>query len=217
MNALWVLLAGAVLAAAAAFWALRAYRRAGGTAAWPAVGACAFVAVVALGAYLATGKPYLSGQPYEARIAALEQRPFMSLSADEALALLAHKAKQDPGAAMPRLASGEILLRTGRAQEAAREFEAALRREPEQVQALLGLGEALVVLDGRFTPEAIALFQQASTLTEDPAPWVYQAMAATESGQAGEARRLWGEAYRRMSEDDPYREQARRLSAGAGR
>lgn len=204
------------MAAAAAFWGLRAYRRAGGASPRAALIACGAMAVAALGTYLMIGSPYQSGAPYAARLVALQQRPLMSLAADEALAVLAAKAKEDRRSPMPHLVAGEILLRTGRAQEAAREFDAALRREPRQVSAMLGLGEALVAIDGHFTPEALALFEQAGSLTNDPAPWVYQAMAATEQGRTAEARRLWNEAYVRMPEDDPYREQARRLSQ-AGR
>lgn len=211
-----VLLAAAVLVAAVAFWVLRAYRGAGGPNARLALSACAAVGLMALGTYLAIGRPDLSGAPHQARIAALRQRPLLSLAPDEVLAVMAEKAKERPESPMPHLISGEILLRTGRPREAVREFEMALRRDPRHVAAMLGLGEALVTIGGGFTPEAVALFEQASTLTNDPAPWVYQAMAASEQGRSAEAQRLWGEAYLRMSEDDPFREQARRLS-GTGR
>jgi cytochrome c-type biogenesis protein CcmH len=215
-SAVTVLMIAAVLVAGAAFWGLRAYRRAGGANARTALIACALVSLLALGAYLAIGRPDLRGAPYQARIAALQQRSLASMAPDEVLAVMAQNAKAEPNSPMPHLISGEVLLRTGRPREAARAFETALRREPRQVAALLGLGEALVAIDGRFTPEALALFEQAGALTNDPAPWVYQAMAASEQGRTAEARRLWGEAYVRMSEDDPFREQARRLS-GAGR
>lgn len=206
----------AVLVSSAAYWGLRAYRRAGGANARAALVVCAGVSLVALGAYLAIGRPDLRGEPYNARIAALQQRPLASMAPDEVLAVMAEDAKAEPTNPTPHLISGEVFLRTGRPREAARAFETALRREPRQVAALLGLGEALVAIDGRFTPEAIALFEQAGALTNDPAPWVYQAMAASEQGRAAEARRLWGEAYVRMNDDDPFRDQARRLS-GAGR
>ncbi|MGE0292897.1 MAG: tetratricopeptide repeat protein [Hyphomonadaceae bacterium] len=211
-----VMVIAAVLVAAAAAWTLRAYRRAGGADARTALVACAAIGAIAAGAYLAVGRPELGGAPYQHRIAALQQRPLTSLSPDEALAVMTERARQQPDSSLPHLVSGEILLRTGRPREAALAFETALRREPRQAAAMLGLGEALVSIDGRFTPEAVALFEQAATLTDDPAPWVYQAMAASEQGRAGDARRLWGEAYARMAEDDPFREQARRLS-GAGR
>jgi cytochrome c-type biogenesis protein CcmH/NrfG len=215
-NAVTVLMIAAVLVGGAAFWGLRAYRRAGGAKGRAALIACAAVSLVALGAYLAIGRPDLRGAPYQTRIAALQQRPLMSMAPDEILAVMAQNARAEPNNPMPHLISGEVYLRTGRPREAARAFETALRREPRQVAAILGLGEALVSIEGRFTPEALALFEQAGALTNDPAPWVYQAMAASEHGRTAEARRLWGEAYVRMSADDPFREQARRLS-GAGR
>jgi cytochrome c-type biogenesis protein CcmH/NrfG len=39
-------------------------------------------------------------------------------------------------------------------------------------------------------------------------------MAARQQGRSAEARRLWQEALARMSEDDPLRETARRMSTG---
>jgi hypothetical protein len=47
----------------------------------------------------------------------------------------------------------------------------------------------MVSIEGRVTPEALALFQQAGALSDDPAPWIYQAMAAMENGR-DDARRF---------------------------
>jgi cytochrome c-type biogenesis protein CcmH/NrfG len=79
---------------------------------------------------------------------------------------------------------------------------------------LLGLAKATVAIQGAFTPEALAMFQQAGEISNDPAPWLYQAMAAMEQGQDAEARRLWGEALSRMGPDDPRREMASRFASG---
>src|SRR5262249_45209007 len=101
--------------------------------------------------------------------------------------------------------------------EAARAFDAALRREPGLAEAMLGMGRALVRVDGgRIGPEALQMFQRAGALTNDPAPWIYQAWAAMQDNRNDEARRLWGEALLRMQADDPRREMARRMSRGEG-
>ncbi len=215
-SALTVLMIAALLCAAAAFWVLRAYRGAGGGARSPrpALAICGVVALVALGAYLAIGRPELPGGPFHERLLALKQRPVTSYTVDEALAVLSEGARQDPRSPLPHLYSGELLYSQGRLREAAREYDAALRREPRLAEAMLGLARALWAIEGRMTPEALALFQQAGALTKDPTPWIYQAMAAMERDDEREARRLWGEAYTRMSPDDPRREMARRMSAG---
>lgn len=219
-SSLSVLLVGAVLTAGAAFWALRAYRNAGGGAqsGRMALAACAATALVALGAYLVIGRPELPGAPYEARLEALKQRDPATFTPDEALAVLGEAAKANPRDPLPHFYSGQLLLDQGRAQEAARAFDAALRREPGLAEAMMGLGRALVRMeDGRVTPEALALFQQAGDLIDDPAPWIYQAMAAMEENRDADARRLWGEALARMTPDDPRREMAQRMSRGGAR
>lgn len=217
-TSLVVLLIAAVLTAGAGFWVLRAYRRAGGgmRSPIPALAACGAVALAALTAYLAIGRPELPDAPYAERLEALKSRDLESLTFDEALAILHDRSRQDPSDPLSHFYTGELLLRMGRPQEAARAFDLALRREPQLAEAMLGLGRSLVAIEeGRVTPEALALFQQAGALTNDPAPWIYQAMAAMEQGNEADTRRLWGEALTRMSPDDPRREMATRMSSGA--
>jgi len=217
-TSLVVLLIAAVLTAGAGFWVLRAYRRAGGgmRSPIPALAACGAVALAALTAYLAIGRPELPDAPYAERLEALKSRDLESLTFDEALAILHDRSRQDPSDPLSHFYTGELLLRMGRPQEAARAYDLALRREPQLAEAMLGLGRSLVAIEeGRVTPEALALFQQAGALTNDPAPWIYQAMAAMEQGNEADTRRLWGEALTRMSPDDPRREMAARMSSGA--
>jgi cytochrome c-type biogenesis protein CcmH len=220
MTELPVLLIAAVLAAGAAFWVLRAYRSAGGGETSPrlAVAACGAVALVALGLYLVIGRPELADAPYRDRMEALKQRDPTTYSVDEALAVLAEAARDNPNDPLPHFYSGQVLNGEGRAEEAARAFDAALRRQPQFGEAMLGLGRAMVrIEDGRVTPEALALFERAGSLTNDPAPWLYQATAAMQENRGADARRLWAEALARMAPDDPRRAMAGRMSAEAGR
>lgn len=218
-SSLTVLLIGAVLTAGAAFWVLRGYRRAGGgtRSPIPALASSGAVALVALVAYLAIGRPELPDAPYAARLEALKSRDLTTLTFEEALAILHDRARRDPTDALAHFYRGELLFQMGRAQEAARAYDQALRREPQLGEAMLGLGRSLVAIDeGRLTPEALALFQQAGTLIDDPAPWIYQAMAAMESGDDAEARQYWREALARMPEDDPRRQMAETMIRGGG-
>jgi cytochrome c-type biogenesis protein CcmH len=208
-TSLAVLLVAAVLTAGAAFWVLRAYRRAGGGAASPApaLAASGLVAVAALGIYLTVGRPELADAPYVARLEALKERDPTTYTAEEALAILAEAARDNPTDPLPHFYTGQLLYNQGRAEEAARAFDAALRREPQLAEAMLGLGRALVAIEGgRVTPEALALFQRAGALSDEPAPWIYQAMAAAQAGE--DARPMWREALSRMAPDDPRREMA---------
>jgi len=217
LNSLIVLLIAAVLTAGAAFWVLRAYRRAGGGAgtAVPALAACFAVGIVGLGIYLVIGRPEMADAPYAARLEALKRRDPTSYTHEEALAILDEAAHEHPNDPLPFLYSGQVLLDQDRAAEAARAYDAALRRDPELAEAMLGLGRAMVRMDGgQVSPEALALFQRAGERLNDPTPWVYQAMAAMQAGQDREAGRFWGEALQRMSPDDPRRQMAGQFASG---
>jgi len=211
-----VVLVGALLAALAAFWTLRAAHRAGGDAKTgrTVLLTLAAASVIALTVYLVNGRPDLPGGAYAARLEALRQRPEASYNMQEWLAVLAEDARAQPTDPWPHLATGEIYLRANRPQEAARAFDAALRREPRSADALIGLARSVATSEGSFTPEALAFLEQATTVTNEPAPWVYRAMAAMEGGRDAEAQHMWGEALARMGPDDPRREMARRFASG---
>lgn len=217
LNTAMVLLVGAVMAAAAAFWVLRAYRRGGADAraAPRAMAACGVVAVVALGVYLALGRPDLASGAYAARMEALTQRDPTTYTPEEQLVVWAEIARRFPNDPVPHLNLGDVNLQLNRPAEAARAYDAALRRDPQSVDALLGMGRALVAIDNSVSPEALAYFEQAAALTNDAAPVIYQAMAAMETGRDADARRLWGEALARMTPDDPRRDMAQRMSQGS--
>jgi cytochrome c-type biogenesis protein CcmH len=215
-TSILVLSAAAVITAGAAYWVLRAYRRAGGGAnsPGPALMAGAAVAMAALVIYLVVGRPELPDAPFAERLAALQDRDPRSYTAEEALAVLTEAAREHPNDPLPYFYSGEVLLGQGRAEEAARAYDAALRRDPRSAQTLVGLGRAIVQMEGAVTPEALAAFQQAGEIGDDPVPWIYQAMAAMERDDAAETRRLWGEALVRMAPDDPRRAMAQRMASG---
>jgi cytochrome c-type biogenesis protein CcmH len=214
-SSLAVLLSGAVITVAAAYWVLRAYRRAGGgvRSRMPAMMLCGIVSVVALGVYITIGRPELPDAPYQERLAALKQRDASTFTPEETIAVLHEAARNNPRDPLPLFYTGQLLFGQGRDREAAAAFDAALRREPRLAEAMLGFGRALVrIEEGRVTPEALALFQQAGALTNDPAPWIYQAMAAMEENREADARTYWSEAYTRMTPDDPRRDMARQMS-----
>lgn len=219
LSQLLVLSVAAAIALGVAIWTLRAYREAGGRRARGSVIFAGLVGLIALGVYLVVGRPELAGAPYAARIEALRERDPATYNGEEWLAILAEAAKANPDDAGPLFMTGQVYLANRRPEDAARAFDAALRRDPLSAPALMGLGRALMAVNqGSVSPEALAAFQQAGALEDaDPTPWLYQALAAMEANNGAEARRLWSEAHRRMSADDPRREMALRMSREAGR
>ncbi len=219
-TSLIVLVVAAVLCAGASLWVLRAYRRAGGGVedARPALAAAVLVSLAGLAIYLVIGRPELPDAPYQQRldtlIAALRSPTPPQITPDEQLALWQHFAREHPEDVIPHMEAAKALLSLGRPREAAIEFDQVLRLQPESSEALLGMGRAIVALEGRVTPEAQAYFAQAAERTDDPAPWLYQAMAAMQENRQDDARRFWREALARMGPEDPRRAMAERFARG---
>ncbi|MBU6372794.1 MAG: tetratricopeptide repeat protein [Alphaproteobacteria bacterium] len=202
----------ALLAGLALWWVLRAFAGAGAGASAASAGtrraglvAAAVAAVATIGLYAATGKPNLPDQPYKSRLDALKQTDPTRMSPEQIMAVLAERARQDPRDPRPHIFTGQILAELGRDQEAARAYEAALRRDPMNPEALLGLGRVAVSIQaGAITPEALSLFQAAAmSAPNDPTPWLYQALAATQERRWADALKLWPEVEKRLAPDDP--------------
>ena len=199
-NSIIVLVIAALMTASAAGWTLRAYRLAGGGAssAMPALLSCGGVALIALVAYLVVGRPELPDAPFATRLEALRHRDINTFTAEEWLVVLDQAGRARPTDPRPHLIAGRLLLDQERAQEAAREFDAALRRDPRSTEAMMGLGRSMVATNnGRVTPEALSLFQQASAASNDAAPWIYQSLAAAQAGRVDDVRRLCAQAVAR--------------------
>jgi cytochrome c-type biogenesis protein CcmH len=217
---LLVVLIGAVLAAAAVWWPLRAYARAGEAPPSPRtpmfaamIGALAIALI-----YLFVGSPGVPGASHAERLRALASRNPETYSPEETLAVLADAARRRPDDPRPQLFMGNLQAALGRAELAQRAFEEALRIDPDSAEAMIGLGRVLVAeRRGEVTPEARALFEQAAARApREFAPFFYQALAARQEGRAEDARRLWRETLARLPEDDPRREMVRQMLAEGG-
>jgi cytochrome c-type biogenesis protein CcmH/NrfG len=140
-----------------------------------------------------------------------------ALTANELLAVLDERAKIDKNDARPLIFSGEILTQLGRPDLALPKFQAALARDPKAATAFIGLGRAQVVLNqGRVNKDALVAFQQARALSpDDPIPWLYLALGASQAEAYAEAAKLWPEALKRLSSDDPRRQMANQMLAEA--
>lgn len=216
-----VLSFGALAAAAACAWVARAYARAGGQPGGSSLGACAGAAIAVLGLYLMIGKPTAAGQPHAERLETLRERVktggAAQLSLEEQLALLQARTRTTPDDAQAQRLSGRVLAALGRDLEAARAFQASLRREPNDAATLLDLGRLSIRLNqGVMTPDTLALFERACELDpSDPAAWLYQAIAASEAGRRRDAERLWSETLTRLPPGDPRRDMAARMRDAA--
>jgi cytochrome c-type biogenesis protein CcmH len=210
-SALLLFAPAAVLACLAAWWIARAIARAEpGVKPAPVLLGCLAALAGALGLYLFLGRPNLPDAPFAQRLSLLELRAEAApdtLKIDEVLAILEARAKNNPNDPRPHLFAAQLLDGAGRDIEADREYRAALKRAPDLPTALIGLGRVRVRLDGGVvSPASMAIFKRAAELApKEPAPWLYQAMAATQGGQPSEAAALWREVQKRLAPDDPRR------------
>jgi cytochrome c-type biogenesis protein CcmH len=223
MTWFWIFAAAALGAAAAGWWVLRAYVRAGADRpkwlwplGWVVSGACA-----ALALYMALGRPDLPDQPYQQRLAAIQERakktPFAELSSDEQLTLMAARARAEPNDPRPHIITGLVLAGIGRDEAAIGAFQAALRRDPKNTIAMIEMGRALTrMADGQPPADALALFQAVAQIQpDDPIPWFYQALAASQENRFKDAASLWPEVQKRLPADDPRQMMAAQMLAMA--
>jgi cytochrome c-type biogenesis protein CcmH len=220
IQAMGILGLAALLVAGAIGWVARAYVRAGGRNRAGQILAAGGFALAVLGLYLAVGKPNVPGLPLKARVAALEARVqaggLDAVTPEELLAVLEARAKADPAAIVPRLYAGLILSGLGRDEEAARAFDAVLRRDPRNARASLELGRVLARINGPNDPATLAQFAHAAELApKDPLPWFYQGLAASAQGQRNEAIRFWQGAQARFAPDDPRQAMVSQMLADA--
>lgn len=204
----------ALIGLGAVLWPLRAFLRGGGGGARAKALAAALATVAcAFGVYLSAGKPAMADNPFAARIAALEaianDTP-QALDNEQMLAILAARARRSPKEPQPHFFSGMIYASEGRFDEAARAYDAALRRDPANAATMIELGAAMVAMDGRIvSPEALALFQEAGRLRpDDVRPVFYQALAASQNGRKADALQLWPRVLSMLAPDDPRRQMA---------
>jgi cytochrome c-type biogenesis protein CcmH len=216
-----ILALATIIGFAAALWPLRAFLKEAGAAKGDAalIATTAGVAL-ALGVYLATGAPGLADAPFAARIAALEgaaRTAPQNLGNEEMLAILAARARAAPKDPQPHYFSGVIHAAEARFPEAARAFDAALRRDPANGAVMVELGAAMVAMNDRIvTPEALALFVEAEKrMPDDVRPVFYQALAASQNGEKEKARKLWPRVLSMLPPDDPRRQMATMMLAEA--
>jgi cytochrome c-type biogenesis protein CcmH len=199
---------------AAALWPLRAFLRAvAGKHSNAALVAATGGVVVALSLYLVLGTPQAPDAPFAPRIAALEETAKVApqrLDNDEMLAILEARSRRAPDDPQAHYFAGVIYASQARFEEAARAFDAALRRDPANPAVMIELGAAMVAMNDReVTPEALALFVEAEKLKpEDVRPVFYQALAASQGGQKEKARALWPRVLAMLPRDDPRRRMA---------
>lgn len=206
--------AAALLAVAAVAWIGRAYARRGGKRGPVVTIAALALGTAAIGVYALSGDPGVPAAPYAPRMAEIEARiaeaqGFQGLAPMEVLAYLYKQARAAPDAPEPRIQAGMVEAAIGRLPDAARSFESALRRDPDNAFAALELARVTAQLQGPTHRDTLARFDRAAELDPaNPIPWIYRGLAATQQGRREDAIAAWRAALERFEENDPRRQMA---------
>ena len=117
--------------------------------------------VVSVG-YLFIGRAGLPDQPYQARIAELEQVSPEKRTRAEVLAQFENLILEQPDNPRPHFVIGEMMAGEGRDEDAIRAFQSALRRDDKFVPAMIGMADAITRLGGGVIgPQAKRIYKQA--------------------------------------------------------
>lgn len=150
--------------------------------AWELTGA---VLLLALAGYAAQGSPGLAGSP----------TPPRADSDNNAAALVETRQSMQAEFAPGRryLITADAMSRNGRFASAAAILRGAIRAHPDDPDAWLALGNALVGhAEGVATPAALYAYDKAATLAPGhPGPPFFAGLALAQSGRFAEAREKW--------------------------
>lgn len=190
----WVMV---ILIAAATFGLILALRapRVG----WEAVGAALLVGIAG---YALQASPSLPGAPKEAA----QQSTKSGAALVEARKQLAEA--QTSGEGLNRwLVIGDALARNGQFGDAAGVILGAVEKNPNDADAWLALGNALVGhAEGTLTPAALySLGRAAQADPTHPGPPFFLGLALIQSGKLAEGRQLWADLLARSPADAPWR------------
>lgn len=185
---------------------------------WIILGASVLLAVAG---YLVIGRPGMADQPMAARQAALAEKirnDPASLTGAEMLSRLEQAVIDQPASPEPHYFIGELLRTQGRAEDAARAYQSALRRDEDYVPALIGLADVLAYLaDGNIGPQATQLYARAYQLDETQvSAGMRAAMGAAQAGDQEKAEQAMRYIYSRLPEDDPRRDRFRPMIEAIG-
>jgi cytochrome c-type biogenesis protein CcmH len=152
------------------------------------------------GLYLWRGT-LMADQPFASRKAAILQASPEDLGDDEVIVLLQEQAKAQPDDPRPHLMLGQVLVSQDRDNEALRAFQAALRRDPRNVDAMAELGALFArTAEGGISAQADEAF--AAALAIDPNHGLtrhYQALGLWQAGNRDAAWQAWRTAWTRLS------------------
>ncbi|OCC24898.1 hypothetical protein MB02_05440 [Croceicoccus estronivorus] len=154
--------------------------------------------MLGLAGYAWQGHPGMAGVP---------KRSVAADKTDGAAMVAMRKSMESGGQQSDFLVISDGFARRGDFSNAAGILRGAIRKNPDDSQAWLAMGNALVEqAEGNLTPAALYAFRRAGEANpSDPAPSFFLGVAMLRAGRLIEADELWRESLRKMPENAPQR------------
>ena len=176
--------------------------------------ALSVIPILALATYEIYGSPQLLAEPPGVQM----QQRAGNLDLMSAVAQIESHLAQNPQDGRGWEVIAPVYLRMGRAEDAARAYEAAIRYLGPEANRLANYGEVLVLAkDGLVSAQAQAAFEEALKLEPTlPKPRFYLARAAAQDGHADKARAAYAELLSASPADAPWTEAVKQELAALG-
>jgi cytochrome c-type biogenesis protein CcmH len=188
----WIVILALALGVAGLLWRFARFDRA-------ALQLLAAILLFALAGYAWQGRPALQGAP---KASAVREEV-----ADSDFAAMRQDLLGRFDSAGVWLTIAESYQRRGNTRAAVDIIRNGLRRTPSDAVLWVGLGNALVIHgDGLVSPAAQLAFSRAAEIAPDhPGPPFFYGLALAQSGEIGEAERIWRELLGSAPEGSPWR------------
>jgi cytochrome c-type biogenesis protein CcmH len=176
--------------------------------------ALSVIPILALATYEIYGSPQLLSQPATARMPQQAGTPDLMAAVAQIETHLAKNPQDGRGWEV----IAPVYLRMGRAEDAAKAYEAAIRYLGPEADRVANYGEVLVLAkDGLVTAEAQAAFEQAVKLdANSPKARFYLARAAAQDGQVEKAKEAYASLLSASPADAPWTEAVKQELAALG-
>ncbi len=170
---------------------------------WAKAATAISIPVLAIGLYVAEGRPNLAGVPHADRLANAE----LTGDFEALIAKVAAHLEENPSDLRGWQVMASSLAGRGRYEEASQALEGLLRNTTPNADILADYGETLVLANGgQMNEKAETAFAEALKLQPDhPKSSFFQGLALRQKGKTAEALAIWQALFDKAPQDAPWR------------
>jgi cytochrome c-type biogenesis protein CcmH/NrfG len=195
---IWILVVAVVFVAGGAWFVSRSMAVRGIVAA---------AGVAAVAAYWLLGKPAMHDNPLDQRLTEIEKLSTDKLDGAQLMALAQKRAHEEPNNPGPHIAMGVLMEMAERPNEALLAYESALRRDPNELEAIKRLANLRFQTTGTIDEVTSALYHEWFKREPDQVHiGFFAGMGDWLAGRKAQAETIWADVEARTPKDDPRRQ-----------